>query len=88
MILVKGAGRRQIKREMRLAPAAKTTSSWSTPPRPSCAAQHLTLVGVGLVELTGAAWPDPVAGFVISAFAIHEGKEAWEVELVEDNDDD
>lgn len=53
-----------------------------------CAAQHLTLVGVGLVWLTGTAWPDPVAGFVISAFAIYEGKEAWKFELVEDNDDD
>jgi divalent metal cation (Fe/Co/Zn/Cd) transporter len=43
-----------------------------------------TLLGVGLYELTGAAWLDPVAGFVIAAFAIHEGREAWEGELVED----
>jgi divalent metal cation (Fe/Co/Zn/Cd) transporter len=43
-----------------------------------------TLLGVGLHELTGAAWLDPVAGFVIAAFAIHEGREAWEGELVED----
>jgi divalent metal cation (Fe/Co/Zn/Cd) transporter len=42
-----------------------------------------TLLGVGLYELTGAAWLDPVAGFVIAGFAIHEGKEAWEGELVE-----
>ncbi|MCP9271141.1 cation diffusion facilitator family transporter [Mycolicibacterium arenosum] len=46
-----------------------------------------TLLGVGLYALTGAAWLDPVAGFVIAAFAIHEGKEAWEGELVEDDDD-
>lgn len=47
-----------------------------------------TLFGVGLFQLTGAAWLDPVAGFVIAAFAIHEGKEAWEGELTEDDDDD
>jgi divalent metal cation (Fe/Co/Zn/Cd) transporter len=33
--------------------------------------------------LTGAAWLDPVAAFVIAIFAIHEGREAWEGELVE-----
>lgn len=43
-----------------------------------------TLLGVGLFELTGAAWLDPAAGFVIAAFAIHEGREAWAGELVED----
>ena len=42
-----------------------------------------TLLGVGLYALTGAAWLDPVAGFVIAGFAIHEGREAWEGELVE-----
>lgn len=47
-----------------------------------------TLLGVGLYMLTGAAWLDPVAGFIIAAFAIHEGREAWEGELVEDGDDD
>jgi divalent metal cation (Fe/Co/Zn/Cd) transporter len=47
-----------------------------------------TLIGLGLYALTGAAWLDPVAGFVIAAFAIHEGREAWEGELVEDDDDD
>lgn len=47
-----------------------------------------TLLGVGLYMLTGAAWLDPVAGFVIAAFAIHEGREAWEGELVEDEDED
>ena len=45
-----------------------------------------TLLGVGLYELTGLAWLDPVAGFVIAGFAIHEGREAWEGELVEDDD--
>jgi divalent metal cation (Fe/Co/Zn/Cd) transporter len=47
-----------------------------------------TLLGVGLFELTGAAWLDPVAGFVIAVFAIREGREAWEGELVEGDDDD
>lgn len=41
-----------------------------------------TLAGVVLHQLTGAAWLDPVAAFVIAAFAVHEGKEAWEGELV------
>lgn len=43
-----------------------------------------TLLGVGLFQITGAAWLDPVAGFVIAAFAIHEGREAWHGELVDD----
>lgn len=47
-----------------------------------------TLLGVGLYQLTGAAWLDPVAGFVIAAFAVHEGREAWAGELVEDEDPD
>lgn len=46
-----------------------------------------TLLGIVLFELTEAAWPDPVAGFVIAAFAIREGLEAWEGELVEGDDD-
>lgn len=45
-----------------------------------------TLLGLGLYAFTGAAWLDPVAGFVIAIFAIHEGREAWEGELVEDDD--
>ena len=45
-----------------------------------------TLAGLGLFTLTGTAWLDPVAGFVIAIFAIHEGREAWEGELVEDDD--
>ena len=47
-----------------------------------------TLLGLGLFTLTGAAWLDPVAGFVIAAFAVHEGLEAWEGELVEDDDEE
>ncbi|MBO1269971.1 cation transporter [Arthrobacter sp. PO-11] len=43
-----------------------------------------TLLGVGLYTLTGAAWLDPVAGFIIAAFAIYEGREAWEGELAEE----
>jgi hypothetical protein len=42
------------------------------------------LVGYAAVGWT---WIDPVAGFVIAAFAIMEGKEAWEGELVCDDDD-
>jgi divalent metal cation (Fe/Co/Zn/Cd) transporter len=45
-----------------------------------------TLAGLALYALTGAAWLDPVAGFVIAIFAIREGREAWEGELVEDDD--
>ena len=46
-----------------------------------------TLAGLVLFQLTGAAWLDPVAGFVIAAFAIHEGIEAWHGELVETADE-
>ena len=46
-----------------------------------------TLFGVGLFQLTGAAWLDPIAGFVIAGFAVREGIEAWEGELVETDDD-
>ena len=45
-----------------------------------------TLAGLVLYTLTGAGWLDPVAGFVIAAFAIKEGREAWEGELVHDHD--
>lgn len=47
-----------------------------------------TLIGLAAYAVTGAVWLDPVAGFVIALFAIHEGREAWEGELVEDDDDD
>lgn len=46
-----------------------------------------TLGGLALYQLIGAAWLDPAAGFIIAAFAVHEGREAWEGELVEDADD-
>jgi len=46
-----------------------------------------TLAGLMLFQLTGAAWLDPVAGFVIAAFAVHEGLEAWQGELLEEDDD-
>ena len=36
-----------------------------------------TLLGLLIFSLTGIAWIDPVAGFVIAAFAIHEGRETW-----------
>jgi divalent metal cation (Fe/Co/Zn/Cd) transporter len=47
-----------------------------------------TLLGLVVFALTGAAWVDPVAGFVIAVFAIKEGREAWQGELVENDDDD
>ena len=46
-----------------------------------------SLAGLLLFQLTGAAWLDPMAGFVIAAFAVHEGIEAWHGELVETDDD-
>jgi hypothetical protein len=42
-----------------------------------------TLAGLGLFALTGASWLDPAAGFVIAVFAIREGIEAWEGELID-----
>ncbi|MBK8445656.1 MAG: cation transporter [Micropruina sp.] len=45
-----------------------------------------TLLGLGMFALTGAGWLDPIAGFVIAIFAIREGREAWEGELVESHD--
>lgn len=47
-----------------------------------------TLLGLVVFAFTGAGWVDPVAGFVIAIFAIKEGREAWEGELVEGDDDD
>ena len=47
-----------------------------------------TLLGLVFYALTGAAWIDPVAGFIIAVFAINEGREAWHGELVEDQDHD
>jgi divalent metal cation (Fe/Co/Zn/Cd) transporter len=42
-----------------------------------------TFAGLALYALTGAEWLDPVAGFVIAVFAVHEGIEAWRGELAE-----
>ncbi|TQN43116.1 cation efflux family protein [Blastococcus colisei] len=47
-----------------------------------------TLLGLGLYAVVGWPWLDPVAGFVIASFAVHEGREAWEGELVEDDEDE
>ncbi|WIX79239.1 hypothetical protein QRX50_49345 [Amycolatopsis carbonis] len=45
-----------------------------------------TFVGLLAFAVFGWTWLDPVAGFVIAVFAIMEGKEAWEGELVCDDD--
>ena len=42
------------------------------------------MAGLVLYGLTGASWLHPVAGFVITIFAVKEGIEAWHGELVED----
>jgi len=47
-----------------------------------------TLAGLVAYALTGAAWLDAVAGFVIAVFAIKEGIEAWGGELEHDHHDD
>jgi divalent metal cation (Fe/Co/Zn/Cd) transporter len=45
-----------------------------------------TFLSLLLYLLLGWTWLDPVAGFVIAAFAVMEGREAWEGELVEEHD--
>jgi divalent metal cation (Fe/Co/Zn/Cd) transporter len=47
-----------------------------------------TFAGLLGYALVGWTWIDPVAGFVIAAFAIWEGREAWEGELVSDDEHD
>jgi Co/Zn/Cd efflux system component len=42
-----------------------------------------TLSGLVFFAITGAAWLDPVAGFVIALFAINEGREAWKGDIDE-----
>ena len=42
-----------------------------------------TLVGLAAYAAIGWSWIDPAAGFVIAAFALKEGREAWQGELVE-----
>lgn len=44
-----------------------------------------TFIGLVAYALLGWTWIDAVAGFVIAIFAILEGREAWEGELVEDD---
>jgi divalent metal cation (Fe/Co/Zn/Cd) transporter len=46
-----------------------------------------TLAGLAGFAFFGWGWIDPLAGFVIASFAIREGREAWEGELVCDDDD-
>lgn len=41
-----------------------------------------TFVGLGAYALFAWTWLDPVAGFVIAAFAVMEGREAWHGEIV------
>jgi divalent metal cation (Fe/Co/Zn/Cd) transporter len=45
-----------------------------------------TLAGLVAYATVGWTWIDPAAGFVIAAFALKEGKEAWEGELACDDD--
>lgn len=47
-----------------------------------------TLISLVLFAIVGWTWLDPVAGFVIAYFAVREGREAWEGDLDEDDDDD
>ena len=46
-----------------------------------------TFAGLLAFAWFGWSWLDPVAGFVIAGFAIVEGREAWEGELVLDDED-
>ncbi len=46
-----------------------------------------TFVGLVAFALVGWTWLDSVAGFVIAFFAVREGREAWEGELVSDDRD-
>jgi divalent metal cation (Fe/Co/Zn/Cd) transporter len=45
-----------------------------------------TFVGLLAYALAGWTWLDPAASFVIALFALKEGREAWEGELVCDDD--
>ncbi|GAA2632026.1 cation transporter [Actinomadura fulvescens] len=44
-----------------------------------------TFAGLVAFAIWGWTWIDPVAGFIIAAFAVMEGKEAWEGELACDD---
>jgi Co/Zn/Cd efflux system component len=41
-------------------------------------ADRPTLAGLVAYALAGWTWIDPAVGFVIAAFALKEGREAWE----------
>lgn len=43
---------------------------------------------LGLYTVVGWPWLDPVASFVIAAFAVYESRQAWEGELVEDDENE
>jgi len=45
-----------------------------------------TFIALLAYLLMGWTWLDPVAGFVIAIFAVMDGREAWEGELVEEHD--
>lgn len=45
-----------------------------------------TFLGLASFAVLGWTWLDSVAGFVIAAFAVNEGREAWEGELACDDD--
>lgn len=45
-----------------------------------------TFIALLAYVFVGWAWLDPVAGFLIAIFAVKEGREAWEGELVEEHD--
>jgi divalent metal cation (Fe/Co/Zn/Cd) transporter len=47
-----------------------------------------TFLGLVAFAMLGWTWLDPLAGFVIAAFAVAEGREAWEGELVPQEDQD
>ncbi|MGH9210176.1 MAG: cation diffusion facilitator family transporter [Acidimicrobiales bacterium] len=48
-----------------------------------------TFAGLVAFAATDATWVDPIAGFAIAYFAIREGREAWQGELLcEDHNDD
>jgi divalent metal cation (Fe/Co/Zn/Cd) transporter len=44
-----------------------------------------TFAGLVAYAVVGWTWLDPAAGFFIAIFAVMEGKEAWEGELVDDD---
>jgi divalent metal cation (Fe/Co/Zn/Cd) transporter len=45
-----------------------------------------TFIGLIAFRLFGWAWINPLTGFVVAIFAINEGREAWEGELLCESD--